>query len=192
MFYRHLDRDKVRALSSSNNDFDVNMSLSQEAINDITWSKDNIHVQNGKPIRPEKITIYIETDASNKGWGANFKGKTTGGRWIQNESMQHINILELRAVKFALKSLCQNIRNVHISARCDNSTAVAYINNQGGSIVSLLKETQEIWLWCHDRNIHISSVHIAGKANVTADYLSRNFSDSTEWKLNESIFRKIC
>lgn len=32
----------------------------------------------------------------------------------------------------------------------------------------------------------------SGKNNITADYLSRSFSDSTEWKLNENIFENIC
>jgi len=166
--------------------------LSQEALNDILWWKENIAEQNGKDIRPNKIYVYLETGASNSGWGEKLNGKTTGGRWLESESAQHINFLELRAVKFALQSLYQNLSNIHICIRSDNSTAVSYISNQGGSIVSLLKETQEIWLWCNSRNIFISSVHIAGKNNITADYMSRNFSDSTEWKLNESTFTNIC
>lgn len=44
----------------------------------------------------------------------------------------------------------------------------------------------------HKRNIVLSAVHIAGKNNVTADYLSRSFSDSTECKLNEYVFKDIC
>lgn len=154
--------------------------MSQEALNVILLWKENRAEQNGKDVRPENISVYLETDASNSGWGANLNGKTTGGRWLESESAQHINILEIRAVKFALQSLCQNLSNIHICIRSDNSTAVSYINNQGGSIVSLLNETQVIWLWCNSRNICISSVHIAGKNNITAYYMSRNFSDSTE------------
>ena len=37
----------------------------------------------------------------------------------------------------------------------------------------------------------INSSH-SGEKNITADYLSRAFSDSTEWKLNERVFQKIC
>ena len=121
----------------------------------------------------------LETDASNSGLGANLNGKTTGGRWLESESAQHINILELRAVKFALQSLSKNLSNIHICIRSHNSTAVSYINNQDGSIVSILKETQAIWLWCNSRNIFISSVHIAEKNNIATDYMTRNFSDST-------------
>ena len=74
--------------------------MSQEALNDILCWKENITEQNGKDIRPENNSVDLETDASNSGWGANLNGKTTGGRWLESESAQHINILELRAVKF--------------------------------------------------------------------------------------------
>lgn len=69
--------------------------------------------------------------------GANLNGKINGGRWSKTESVLHINILETMAIKFALQSLCQNIKNIHICIRSDDSAAVSYINNQGGSVSSL-------------------------------------------------------
>lgn len=35
---------------------------------------------------------------------------------------------------------------IHICIRSDNSVAVSYINNQGGSILSLFEEAKSIWL----------------------------------------------
>jgi hypothetical protein len=192
LHFRYLDRDKTHALTISDNDYEGEISLSEESINEILWWKENIKKKNGKQIRFPKIDMYLETDASNVGWGANLKGIHTGGRWAEVESSLHINILEILAIKFALLSLCNRIENAHICIRSDNSSAVSYINNQGGSIISLSEIAKEIFLWCDKRNIVISAVHIAGKNNVTADYLSRSFSDSTEWKLNEIIFENIC
>lgn len=83
----------------------------------------------------------------------------------------HINVLEILAVKFALQSLCHKMSNKHICIRSDNSSAVSYINNQGDSEISLLEIAKEICLWCDERNIIVSAVHIAGKNNITADYL---------------------
>lgn len=103
------------------------------------------------------------------------------------ESILHINILELKAVKFALQILCNDIY-----IRPDNRAAVSYINNQGGSVILLFEETKDIWLWCDDRNIILSAVHIAGGNSVVADSMSRTFSDSTEWKLNGKVFGAIC
>ena len=70
------------------------MELSLESKAEIKWWQDNIVNKNGKDIRPGKIELYIETDASKLGWGANFEGRKTGGRWSKNESGLHINILE--------------------------------------------------------------------------------------------------
>ena len=62
----------------------------------------------------------------------------------------------------------------------DNVSAVKYINDMGGmtskSMDSLAKD---IWAWCLDRGIFISAIHIPGIYN-SADFYSRNFSDSTE------------
>ena len=192
LFYRYLNRDKVHALNVSNDNFDAKISLSVEAITEVKWWENNIVIKNGKDIRPGKISNYIETDASKIGWGALFEGTTTGGRWTEQESLLHINLLELKAVYFALQSLCSHLHNTHLCIKSDNSTTVAYLNNQGGSIISLFLQAKSIWLWCEERNIFITAVHIMGKTNTTADFMSRHFSDSTEWKLNEKVFDKVC
>ena len=47
----------------------------------------------------------------------------------------NINVLELLAVyvKYGLQSFASIIKNRHILVRCDNSTAVSYISNMGGT-----------------------------------------------------------
>ena len=108
--------------------------------------------------------------------------------WSLSESSLHINILEIKAIKYTLVSLCKNVSNFHLCVKSDSATAVSYINRKGGSVMSLFIECKEIWLWCCARKIHISAVHVKGKENLVADYLSQVFSDSTEWKLNEDVF----
>ena len=58
---------------------------------------------------------------------------TTGGRWTDCEQMEHINVLELQAAYFALKSLRGQESERHFQIELDNFTAVAYINNMGGN-----------------------------------------------------------
>jgi len=77
--------------------------------------------------------VIIQSDASKKGWGTVFEGQEIGGRWIASEASRHINSLELEAAFFALKSFGDKITGVHIQLHLDNTTAVAYINNMGGS-----------------------------------------------------------
>lgn len=75
--------------------------------------------------------------------------------------------------------------------KSDSATAVAYINRTGGSVLSLLEETKNIWNWCFCKNIFISAVHIPGKNNKIPDYLSREFNDCTEWMLNVDVFKTL-
>ena len=45
----------------------------------------------------------------------------------------HINYLELLAALFAFKALCTGLGGTHVKLQLDNITAVAYINNMGGT-----------------------------------------------------------
>jgi hypothetical protein len=62
------------------------------------------------------------------------------------EQVEHINVLELQAAYFALKALCGQESELHIQIQLDNSTAVAYINNMGGTkSLKLNNLALEIW-----------------------------------------------
>ena len=52
-------------------------------------------------------------------------GQEAAGQWSLDESEQHINVLELKACLFGLKSLCKNMKDTAIMLRMDSSTAVA-------------------------------------------------------------------
>ena len=102
-----------------------------------------------KNIQPLKANIQLQTDASNKGWGAVYGDQQIGGRWNTNEAMDHINILELKAAFFALKSFCSQANETHVQIQIDNTTAVSYINNMGGSKSPVLNTLAiELWEWC--------------------------------------------
>jgi hypothetical protein len=135
------------------------------------------------------------TDSSLLGWGCVdlFSNESAQGRWSVDESKNHINFLELTAINFALQSLYYNCTDVHIEFQSDSVTAVKYINDMGG-MASLCLDglSRTIWQWCLDRNIFISASFIAGKENTTADFYSRNFSNSTEWMLKPVIFNRLC
>ena len=73
----------------------------------------------------------------------------------------------------------------------DNTVAVTYISKMGGKIESLNNLTFSIWKFCMNRNIWLSSNHIAGVENTEADYLSRHKNDNLEWMLDRQIFVKI-
>ena len=48
--------------------------------------------------------------------------------------------------------------------------------------------TSQMWGWCMERKIYVSAEHLPGKLNTIADRESRVRPDSSEWKLNPSVF----
>ena len=167
------------------------MHLSDTSVEELHWWVSHIphakrHISHGLP------SVIIQSDASKKGWGAVFEGQEIGGRWTASEASRHINILELEAAFFALQSFGDKITGAHIQLHLDNNTAVAYVNNMGGSkSLELNCLAIKMWDWSIQRDNWISAVHLAGKLNIRADAQSRNFSDKHEWTLHGSVFEDI-
>lgn len=192
LFYKQLEIDKIGALKNSKGDFQAYMHFSKAAREDIKWWLGD-HQRFTKKIVQSNPDFTLTTDASLQGWGAHRQEvECTGGRWLPHEQVEHINYLELKAAKLGLQSLCNTESNVHIHLQLDNITAVAFINNMGGThSLACNKIAREIWLWCISRKIWLSASHIPGVKNETADKLSRKFTDRTEWQLNPCIFNKL-
>ena len=110
-----------------------------------------------------------------------ISGYQIGGRWNTNEAMYDINILELKAAFFALKSFCSQANETHVQKQ------------QPCHILTTWEDPNplHLWEWCIHRNIWVSAVQIAGKLNVGADFKSRSFSDKHEWVLNRNVLTEI-
>ena len=186
-----LERDKIEALKISKGNFSATMSISHEGICDIWWWINHIH-QSGKNVYISDPDFDLYVDASEAGWGAHVGDTSTGGRWTFEESQDHINILELRAIYFALKSFCKQ-DFTHVKVLTDNTTALAYVKHMGGVRSSQCNElAQQIWRFCEEHTIWITIAHVPGVHNVVADYKSRHFSDNVEWTLSPRLFDRIC
>ena len=186
-----LESEKIHALQLSKGNYDVCMSLSNKAKQDIAWWLNNVQFS-AKHVDIVSPDMTIFTDASEEGWGAHMGDKTTGGRWTQEEAQSHINVLELKAIFFALKSFC-TMSCVHVKIMTDNTTALAYVKHMGGVRSLQCNDiAHDIWCWCEQRSIWLTIAHIPGVENVVADYKSRHFSDNVEWMLNPMLFKRIC
>ena len=123
-------------------------------------------------------------DASNLGWGAVCRGVTAQGQWSLEEKTRHINVLELTAAMFALKAFTKGMKDIHVHFRVDNRATLSQINKMGGPrSESLLTVTQAMWDYCLMNKIIITAEHIPGVKNVEADFQSRSFTDSSNWRL---------
>ena len=173
LHFRYLQIRMIQALHSSNQNFDLIITLDHKSLEELHWWVSNINSVNGSPIRPPPLTLFITTDASKTGWGAVCENQRTNGRWSDSERTQHISVLELKAASLALKSFLKNQSHKVVCLRMDNTTAVAHVNNKGGAhSPCLLALTLELWQWCLERNIMISTQHVSSRLNTIADLKS--------------------
>ena len=91
---------------------------------------------------------------------------------------------QLKAAFLAIQAFLKHKTNISIKLRLDNTTAVYYINNKGGTrSPELMALTMELWTWCLSRNIYIQAEHLPGVQNCLADKASRTCIDSTDTDL---------
>ena len=113
-------------------------------------------------------------DVSNPAWGF----------WSENDMNYHINYLKLLVIKYSVmiyEDIWKGCKYIRIKA--DNTTAISYINIMGGIVSDSYNHlSKKIWDYCINRKVWLSAVHIPGKDNETADYMSRLQNENTEWK----------
>ncbi len=77
--------------------------------------------------------MVIYTDASDWGWGAHVGNHATQGQWNSVQRLYHINVKELLAVFLALLYFQPIVKGSKVLIASDNTTVVAYLNNEGGT-----------------------------------------------------------
>ena len=192
--YRHIEFDKKVSLKMSHGNYDGPCFLSEESLGEILWWKNNINESFAYIKATPLIDYVVYTDASNEGWGAADKTlPSINGRWSWEEQFLHINVLELKAIELAILAYLPLQPEVkHLRIKSDNTTAISYINKQGGTHCMLLNDMAvNIWKMCLKWELHISASHIPGAHNVLADTASREFNDSSEWAIPEHVFDNL-
>ena len=105
----------------------------------------------------------------------------------------HINLLEMKALFLALQAFQEDVAGHHVTAMCDNSTVVAYINKQGGTVSRpLCLLTSRLLRWTESFDVHLEARYLPGESNVLADVLSRRGQVvGTEWSLHPQVARAL-
>ena len=101
LWYRNMENDKIEGLKMSKGNFDANIQLSEMALAEISWWKENINSASNDidaQSRHGEPDFIIFSDASLLGWGASCDLGQTGGHWLVTETGMSINALELKAV----------------------------------------------------------------------------------------------
>ena len=197
--YKYLEIVKANALRSFRDQVDFRrvydqlIVLDARALGLIRWWCVNISsLTNVLPV--PAIALELVTDAATDcGWGAHVGSVKTYGHWSADEkNFEHSNLLELKAILFGLRSLCNDVYDSHIRIRSDNTTAVACVNRCGSVREALLDVTVDIFDWADSHRAYLSAAHIRGIHNVEADGLSRIDNLDTEWCIPQSVFSSLC
>ena len=113
------------------------------------------------------------SDASDQGWGAAVADQLASGPWLEGEDLLSINHRELLAEERGLFQLRRFLRGHVVALFSDNTTTVAYLRHQGGTLSLALNEVvQRILHWAEREEISIRPQFVPGKNNVVADAVS--------------------
>ena len=161
---------------------------------DLSWWRDRDRLVLG--VSQEQVFPRLElwSDASDVGWGAHLDEQFASGLWAPEDVERSINARELLAIESALKWFAPLLAGSSVAIFADNSTAVSYLRNQGGTRSSFMNSiAQRILRWAEDLSVVIFPQFIMVKHNVLADALSRpNQILGSEWTLKQEVFRDLC
>ena len=101
--------------------------------------------------------------------------------WSAQEKKNHINILELSAIKPARQTFSKNLKHEAIHLQVDNMVALTYLlKMRVTQNLKLVHLATEIWDHLLKCRIALTVEYLPSKLNVAADQESRNNSDSLE------------
>ena len=160
---------------------------------DLEWWLDRERLVLGVALDQVSPQLDLWSDASDVGWGTHLGEEVVSGQWAPEELDFSINARALLAIERALHCFAPQIRDSSVVIFADNSTAIAYLRNQGGTRSLLLNSiAQRILRWLETLPVHLTPQFIMGRHNVLADSLSRpNQVLGSEWTLKTEVFQEL-
>uniref|UniRef100_A0A8W8ISQ8 Reverse transcriptase domain-containing protein n=1 Tax=Magallana gigas TaxID=29159 RepID=A0A8W8ISQ8_MAGGI len=129
LHYRHLQSEKNMVLRQGGG-YNTIVTLSDQAIKEVNWWVNQVEVWNRKSLINPNPAVIIQSDASKKGWGAVCEKMCIGGIWLSGESQNHINVLELLAVTYAVKAFLKEKSDLQVLVQTDNKTAMTSLSQK--------------------------------------------------------------
>ena len=167
--------------------------LPEEARQDLSWWMVRDHLLTGVRFGTPAPDLHLYSDASSSGWGAHLLDQNVSGVWSDQEKLLHINLIEMKALFLGLQAFQEDVSGRHVTAMCDNSTVVAYVNKQGGTVSrALCLLTTRLLRWTESFDVHLDARYLPGENNVLADVLSRRGQVvGAEWSLHPQVARAL-
>ena len=99
----------------------------------LEWWQNPTNMMIGANFHPKTTISNSLQTPQMKAWGAHLEQASTKGLWSDRVKRLHINVVELKVVSLSLQRFKDQCQNQTVLVATDNSTAVAYINKQGGT-----------------------------------------------------------
>ena len=133
--------------------------------------------QSPVPLQFPLPDVVIATDAMPTHWAFYFQGSglplSVSGAWSGSLSRAHIALQELQAVAIMLHRMAFCLSGKVVALHLDNSTAKAYLCNQGGTVSPFLSRLAcQILSLTNKHGITLLPAYIPTHLNLEADYLS--------------------
>ena len=153
----------------------VLVSWDTDCCRDLGWWLNRSSLETGLSLSQVSPDLDFWSDASDIGWGAHLGDLIVSDRWSP-QMVQSINVRELQAVEYGLHYLAPQLVDSTVAVFVDNSTAIAYLRNQGGTKSPRLNSVaQRILRWAESIPVVLALQFIKGKNNVLTDALSRPY-----------------
>ena len=117
--------------------------------------------------------------------------RITGGHWSKEESLLHINMLEMKPALFAIQIYAKEFFNCTVHLNVDNTSTLFWINELTASNENIFKMVKTFRDICIQKNIWVKASYIESKHKKVADKESRKVHDNLEWTLKQHVFEKV-
>lgn len=191
-------RSWLRAMQRARHRWSERLHVPLEVAEELSQWAAQLREWNGTTIIPREATHFLEIDASSSRFGVldATTNRTWSIAWSEQELSELItsNRRELSSILNEVKHRATSgalSRQVVLEVHSDNSTAVSYVNNQGGRTPELDQVAQSIWATVLKHQCWIQARYLPGRFQVASDPLSRGREMHLDWALLAQTFRRI-
>jgi hypothetical protein len=165
------------------------VQLSRRAMQDLLWWQDIPVKHTSAPMVLRPGTPHLYVDACKTGWGAVLSGEVAQGSFTVEEGRHDIAVLETRAVRLALLSFADRLRDRCVLLREDNTVTEAVIRRHTSRSASVLHEYRQLWELADALNVTFKVIRVASADNK-ADAPSRAL-DRCSYMLHPKRFSEL-
>ena len=139
---------------------------------DLEWWLVRSRREEGVSLAQVSPQLDLWSEDSDVGWGAHLGEDVISALSSPEEAVLSINARELLAAEYDLWFFTPQITNSTVALFVDNSTAITYLCNQGGTPSHLLNSiAQRIFRWAESIPVVLAPQFIMGRNNMLADFL---------------------